>query len=298
MRKEHKRTFNKTRNEADMNRKFIMVLGIVLVLLSLDFYPANALFETTTNQEQNKAVSEQSIRQLLEIAVQPVGKTMYVWGGGWNEEDTAAGIEARSIGVSEQWEIFFKKQNKKYDFNKTRYQIHNGLDCSGYVGWTMYNFLHHTDGEEGYVMKAEKMAKDFAQRGWGKYIPAKSVKDYKPGDIMSNKTHVYMVIGSCSDGSVVLVHASPPGVQINGTVNAKGSKNSQASKLANQYMKTYYPKWYEKFKPKVLDKSYLKNYNQMRWDIHENSLMKDEERVREMKADEVLQMMYGVKENK
>ncbi|MFR8999502.1 MAG: hypothetical protein ACLVIY_02750 [Anaerobutyricum soehngenii] len=34
---------------------------------------------------------------------------------------------------------------------------------------------------------------------------------------MSSSTHVYIVVGSCQDGSVVLVHSSPAGVRLSGT---------------------------------------------------------------------------------
>ncbi|MDO4710909.1 MAG: hypothetical protein Q4A75_02940 [Peptostreptococcaceae bacterium] len=275
-----------------MYKKFIIAFAILILTLSGGMYPSNALFASDPATASDSQEKEGSILDLLKIAIQPVGSTMYVWGGGWNEEDTAAGIEARSIGLSGQWESFFKKQNKAYDFNKTKYRIHDGLDCSGYMGWVIYNFFHRTDGEEGYVMKAEKMAKDFAQRGWGKYTPAKNVKDHRAGDIMSNKGHVYLVIGACKDGSIVLLHASPPGVQINGTVNSKGNRNSEAAKLADRYMKGYYPDWYAKFKPKVLDKSYLRSYDQMRWSLGEGSYIKDEEQLAKMTADKVLQKIF------
>lgn len=229
---------------------------------------------------------------MLKTSLQPVGQTMYVWGGGWNKEDTAAGKEARSIGLSDRWKVFMEKQSPSYNYKKTRYQIHNGLDCSGYVGWTLYNLFHTEDGEEGYVMKARDMAKNFSERGWGTFTSSKFVKDYKPGDIMSNAKHVYIVLGSCSDGSVVLVHASPPGVQINGTVDRKGNKRSEAARLANKYMKTYYPEWYKKYKVKILDKSYLRSYHQMRWNIGENQILRDEEGLRSMNAKQVLSKLF------
>lgn len=273
-----------------MFKRIFAAVLLMLFLVSGSTNSSHALFASDPVVKQDMNEDEDSLLYLLRIAIQPVGSTMYVWGGGWNEEDNAAGIEARSIGPSEQWAKFYRKQKKDYDFNQTRYQIHDGLDCSGYIGWVIYNFFHRSDGEEGYVMKAREMSKNFAQRGWGKYIPAKNVKDHRAGDIMSNKGHVYLVVGSCKDGSVVLLHASPPGVQINGTVNSKGNKNSEAAKLADRYMKEYYPKWYNKFKPKVLDKSYLKSYDQMRWSI--GDVMKDEEQLSKMAADKVLKKIF------
>lgn len=243
--------------------------------------------------EESKAKQEEyDLSAMLRIALQPVGKTMYVWGGGWNKEDNGAGKEARSIGLGDQWQEFMKKQTSSYNYKTTRYQIHNGLDCSGYVGWTMYNLFHTRDGEEGYVMKARDMAKNFSSRGWGSFTPSKSVKDYRPGDIMSNATHVYIVLGSCDDGSVVLLHASPPGVQISGTVDRQGKKNSEASRLAKKYMKKYYPEWYRKYPSKTLDKSYLKSYHQMRWKTGQDQILQDVQDLHSMDAEQVLSKLF------
>lgn len=49
---------------------------------------------------------KQTLLNFLITAKAPLGHTMYVWGGGWNEEDTAAGEEARSIGESPRWQEF------------------------------------------------------------------------------------------------------------------------------------------------------------------------------------------------
>ena len=57
---------------------------------------------------------------------------------------------------------------------------------------------------------------------------------------MSSPTHIYIVVGSCADGSVVLVHSSPAGVRLSGTPDKKGRTNSEAVKLAKKYMKKYY----------------------------------------------------------
>ena len=258
-----------------------------------DLYNDKMLFEEENiNAENVQKQRKKTLKNFLKTALMPVGKTMYVWGGGWNKEDTGAGIEAVSIGLSPNWEKFAKKQNKNYNYKKTSYQIHDGLDCSGYVGWVIYNVFHDKDGQKGYVMLAEKMAKEFSKQGFGTFTPAKLVKNYRAGDIMSNKYHVYIVIGTCSDGSVVLMHASPPGVQINGTVNSKGQKNSEAKKLADSYMKKYYPSWYAKYPPKTLELSYLKKYDQMHWNIGKNGVLQDEEGLADMNASQVLKVIF------
>lgn len=213
---------------------------------------------------------------------------MYVWGGGWNEEDTAAGEEARSIGESPRWREFADMQGRSYNYQNTRYQIHDGLDCSGYVGWVVYNVFENTDGNPGYVEKATGMAESFSSNGWGTYVPSYHVTDWKPGDIMSMKGHVWISLGMCEDGSVVLLHASPPGVILNGT-RLKGGGKSQAIELAEYYMQTYYPDWYEKYPDCAKENFYLTRSAQMRWN---RETLADEEGIAEMTAEEVLELLF------
>lgn len=243
-----------------------------------------------------KKKGKSTLKKFLKTAMEPVGRTMYVWGGGWNEEDNGAGTDARTIGVSPEWERFFNKQDSGYDYNQTRYQIRNGLDCSGYVGWCIYNIMNTTNGKEGYVMKAEDMASNYASRGWGQYVSRFSVKDYQPGDIMSSSCsdcgHVWIVVGACQDGSVVLVHSSPQGVQINGTVDRYGNTSSEAVNLATYYMKNYFPKWYQKYPNCMRGESYLSHYAQMRWDVSGNTVMTDPEGYRNKTAAQILQDLF------
>lgn len=234
-----------------------------------------------------------TLKELLETGLKPIGSTMYVWGGGWNKADTGAGIEACTIGVNKNWKSFFKKQTSKYNYKNTKYQIHNGLDCSGYIGWCIYNIRNTVNGKTGYVMKASKMASNFASRGWGIYKKKDKVSDYRAGDIMSSGTHVWMVVGPCSDGSVVLMHSSPPGVRLAGTPTKSGSTNSKAIKLAKYYMKKYYPAWYQKYPNCATSRSYLTDYAQMRWTISDLAVMKDPENYRQKNAEEILRDLFS-----
>lgn len=236
--------------------------------------------------------TKSTLKKLLQTGLKPMGSTMYVWGGGWNEADTGAGKEACTIGVSGRWKTFFEKQNKNYNYNTTRYQIHDGLDCSGYIGWCIYNIMNTKSGKSGYVMTADKMARDYANRGWGTFCTAGKVKDYRAGDIMSSSGHVYMVVGQCKDGSVVLMHSSPPGVQLSGTPSKTGKSNSQAVKLAAKYMKKYFPAWYKKYPDNARGMDYLRSYSQMRWDLSGTKIMSDPEGLRNMTADQVLAAIF------
>lgn len=229
-----------------------------------------------------------SVARLLLLAREPLGQTMYVWGGGWNEEDTGAGELARSLGVSPAWKEFAKKQDETYDYRQTRYQIHDGLDCSGYIGWVVYNLLETRNGEEGYVEKASVMAKSLAEKGLGEFTKAGKVADWQAGDIMSMEGHVWMVLGSCEDGSVVLIHSSPPGVILSGT-RLPGDKESEAERLAKQYMKTYYPEWYERYPKAACAYDYLTTSARMRWG---SEVLSDKEGIRKMGAKEVLEWLF------
>lgn len=234
-----------------------------------------------------------TIKNLLLTALRPAGQTMYVWGGGWNEADTGAGTEAVTLGVSARWRQFFLRQTSAYDYQTALYQIHDGLDCSGYIGWVVYNAFETRSGKSGYVMQAKDMASDFAARGWGSLTEAADVKSYRAGDIMSCATHVYMVVGACGDGSVVVLHSSPPGVRLCGTPSAGGRADSQAVRLAERYMKKYFPDWYAKYPDCKKDGSYLTDYAQMRWDTSGSSVMTDPDGYQGMSAAGVLKDLFA-----
>lgn len=227
-----------------------------------------------------------SMENLIYTALAPVGSTMYVWGGGWNEADTGAGPEALSIGCSKRWTEFAAMQGSDYDYHNFRYQIHDGLDCSGYIGWTLYNLFHTENSQsesDGYVMKSSLMAKTLADYGWGELISAFEATEWKPGDICSMSGHVWLSLGMCQDGSVLLLHASPPGVRICGTAPNDNEK-TDAVILAEQWMSGCYPKWYEKFPKCNVNASYLTASDVMRWN---SATLEDAERFQAMSAEEI-----------
>ena len=226
-----------------------------------------------------------TLKQFITIAMQPVGKTMYVWGGGWNEADTGAGIEAMTIGVSPNWKAFFEKQNSHYDFNKTRYMIHSGLDCSGYLGWVLYNLIPN---KNGYVMKSGLYTRTLAGYGWGKRYSKNEIKTLIPGDIMGRDGHVWISLGTCRDGSVLLLQASPPGISLYGT--QRGNRKSEAVALAEFYMRFYFPSWAIKFPDYTQDQSFLSNYDMFRWD---ESFLPDPDGYRKIGPASILKDLFG-----
>lgn len=239
-----------------------------------------------------------TIKNLLQTALAPVGSTMYVWGGGWNKADTGAGTDAKRIGLSPVWRSFAKNKKTSYNYKNYRYQIHNGLDCSGYVGWCVYNVLNTKPNKKGYVYSASKQAKRFSELGFGSYSTAGRIKDYRAGDVMSSTCkccgHVWIVVGQCKDGSVVLLHSSPAGVQLCGTTTLSGKKNSKAYKLAKKYMKKYYKTWYSRYPNVSRGKTYLSHYAQMRWRTSgEGVRLSDPDGYQNMSAEEVLADLFS-----
>ena len=253
----------------------VKIIVVLLVILSV----LGNLVQYIENKEGAK--KEAKIEELLHIAIQPVGSTMYIWGGGWDDEDQRAGAASTVIGLSPQWKNFADQQDETYDYNEHRLERENGLDCSGYVGWVIYNTFESKDGKEGYVVTSTDMAKNYADRGWGEYIQYPT--DFLAGDIVSMDGHVWISLGTCADGSVLLLHSSPPGVSLCGTFLEDGTE-SIAVKLATEYMTQYHPQWQSKYPNRGVSHTYLEKVSIMRW----NTTMLDAKELQALPAEEVL----------
>ncbi len=268
------------KNQASSNkRKKYLILAIILfavIFLIINIY------------QKKEEKQRKTIENLLLTALEPVGSTMYIWGGGWGDEDISSGAGAVRIGVSPRWAEFAEAQDNSYDFEETRFQRLDGLDCSGYIGWCVYNVMESRSGKEGYVVKATCMALDYAMRGWGDFTVAGEVREWRAGDVMSMDGHVWMVVGTCADGSVVFLHSTPPGVSLGGTLLADGLE-SEATKLAEEYMSTYFPKWYERYPDYRKPYSYLTDSASMSWN---RETLSDEAGLTKMSAEEVLEWLF------
>ena len=250
-----------------------------------------------------------TIKNFLSAAMQPVGSTCYIWGGGWSQNNGKASATAKHIGVCPQWKNFFDAQDSSYDFNHHRIHAKNGskppdpqkvslgLDCGGFVGWVLYNTFHTRSGEgKGYVFAGKRRIKHFVKKKWGSAVKPKKIKNYKAGDILVfHGEHVYISIGERSDGSVVLVHASAPGVLICGTVSRSADEKSEAVALAAEYMGRYYVEYDKKFSGLgyMRNGDYLSKYTQLRW--HINGVMADPENYANMNPEQVLKDLFSEK---
>ena len=215
---------------------------------------------------------KRTLKNYLQTAMNPVGTALYVYGGSWDWQDVNSSNQALTIGLPQSWIDFFQQQDANYTYKNSAdpahsYYPHNswnqyyyaGVDCSAYIGWTVYNVMHTesttNDKSDGYVMSAVKMAKTFAEKGWGTWT--RDIKSFKPGDIFSMSGHVWTVLGVCDDGSIVFLHSTPSdskagqgggGVQLSAlNPNSDDDKNCEAYKLVTKYMTKYYPEWSDRY---------------------------------------------------
>ena len=236
------------------------------------------LVQSPDGFEPSAQIGVRTVRNFLKNALLPLGNTLYIWGGGHTD------AEAESYGVNAQWKQFFNTQNSTYNYSDHLYEYGKGLDCSGYVGWTAHQLT-----KEYATTTSTGMPAYFARKGWGTCVTGDTSQKFTPGDVVSKSGHVWIVIGQCSDGSVVVIHATPPYIQLGGTVSSTGSINSEAIELANEYMKMYYPVAYERYGVKVLDRSYLTGVNHFTWS---SSILSDSEGYRRKKPAEILNDLF------
>lgn len=242
------------------------------------------------------AMAEVDIANIITNAIKPVGKTLYVWGGGWNAADNGSGETALYEGVWPQWEQYFQnnKNNYSYKPGQTAWQNGNreyrfwGLDCSGYLGWTVYNSITAGKDGNGYVTASTRLAESLAGYGFGNATVCTPNSRFYPGDIVSIKGHCFLCLGQCQDGSVLILHSTPNGgVQMSGTVNGSGS--SQASKLAQAFMQQYYPEWWSCFGKEGRQSVSTVNYlNGTKFSWQKGGSVSDGESLQWMTADQVL----------
>lgn len=258
-----------------------------------------------------------TIKNFLQTSLEPVGTALYVYGGAWNWTDDGSSKESRTIGLSQSWIDFFQSKDSSYSYknNKSitksyyphkKYNQYNhaGIDCSGYIGWAVYNTMNTESGNTGFVIRANNMAKSYAEDfAMGTRSRTFESKDFRPGDIFSMKGHVWTALGVCDDGSIVILHSSPTkskkgslggGVQI-GAIGA--NSNCEAMKLAKEYMSKYYPAWSERYN--VTFYPYSKYtalsspiHGKFTWNDGKSGLL-DPDGYRDMKAKEVLVDLFN-----
>lgn len=260
---------------------------------------------------------EKTLLNFLKTAMSPVGTTLYIYGGGWDWQDAGSSRQARTIGVSPDWVRFFNEKDENYTFKEQDgdkekanpkesyypYGEYNeyyyaGLDCSGYVGWVLYNTFETENLQSGYVMGSTGTAKKLSEKGFGEWT--QEITEMKPGELMSINSHVWISLGTCSDGSTLIVHSTPSrsrtnqpggGVQISAIGK---STECEAYKLADEYMSKYYPKWYSRYPIYLCDPDVYFTFTgekagKFAWST---DVLADSENVRNMTPKEVLKTIF------
>ena len=294
-----------------------------------------AIYKAFVAEEYTAPVSgtpgKKTLKNLLATALEPVGTTLYVYGGSWDWQDDMSSNQSMHIGLSQSWIDFFQSQDSNYyygtnddDPGKSYYSSHRGwnqyyyagVDCSGYMGWILYNTMNTEDctvaeQENGFVGSARGQAKMLADKGWGTFTNNQEEvrSTFKTGDVFSMSGHVWICLGVCDDGSIVFMHSTPSdakdgsggeggGAQIS-ALDPKGSKDCEAYQLASYYMKKYYPQWSERYDAVLRGyESYTAtdpngngtrpNIGKFSWSLGETGLLTDPDGYADMTAAEIL----------
>ena len=206
------------------------------------FSSSGVLQSSGSNPNTTTPSSSRTIKNFLANALKPVGQTLYVWGGGHNWSD------ATRKGVSSKWKQWYDNNSSSYNYRNymdlSESTEQKGLDCSGYVGWSVYQIMQSKSGGVNYTTVSGDIGSLYSGRGMGRIISQSTLSSSNwklyPGDIGYNDGHTWMVLGQCADKSVVILHCTPnAGVQISGTPTPNGTYGSQAIKLAETYMAKY-----------------------------------------------------------
>ncbi|MEM5780169.1 MAG: DUF5666 domain-containing protein, partial [Lawsonibacter sp.] len=295
--------------------------------------PAQAVYLTFVAEAYTAPVrgvpGKHTLKNFLATAMEPVGTSLYIYGGAWDWQDVGSSNQATAIGLPQSWVDFFQSHDANFTYRDKSDPAHSyywrhyneyyygGPDCSGYVGWAVYNLINAESGKEGYVQGATGMAKAFAddyQFGtWTQSLTGDG--DFKPGDIFSIDGHVWICLGTCEDGSVVFLHSTPSnsitgqpggGVQIS-ALDPKGSVDCDAYQLAQSYMKTYYSQWDQRYTAVLRDYASYTDIDDIdivgegggrfRWDL--NSMLSDPDGYAAMSAEQILADLFegSTKEN-
>ena len=103
--------------------------------------------------------------------------------------------------------------NYRYYMDLSEATEQKGLDCSGFVGWSVYQIMQSRSGGPMYTDVSGNLGSLYSGKGMGTVVSqaqlASSNWKLYPGDIGYNSGHTWIVLGQCSDKSVVILHCTP-----------------------------------------------------------------------------------------
>ena len=268
----------------------------------------------------NGTPGERTLKNFLKTGLSACGTTLYVYGGGWDWQDAGSSEQARTIGVPREWVEFFRMNDESYAYKDENpatsyypWKAYNeyyyaGADCSGFIGWNVYNVMNTASGGEGYVVSSARFAKNLAENhGYGTLSRDNAPEHFMPGDIVSMSGHVWTCVGRASDGSLVILHSSVDsdtnpgflkgsGIQLSGLSTDK--RDCKATQLAQHYMQTYYPEWAARYQAITKDLEQYTDFEKKEtlgrfsWHISPQGLT-DPDGYRTMSAEEILKDLFG-----
>lgn len=234
-----------------------------------------------------------TIKNYMTNAIAPMGSTLYIFGGGRDEYRPVRVNNSTRIGLHEEWrEFFLSKKESTYIPDDYAYQRSLGIDCSGFVGFVNYNTFNTSDNQKSMVTKSGNTGDLLVSRGLGSYSTELSYDFYQAGDVMFRDGHVYIVVGQCSDGSVVVCHSSMMGVKLAATRDRNGNSRNQANALVKSYMSTYFQDYHKIDSGINTASDYLTNYKKFTWN---SKALSDPDGYRNMPVEEVLKDLFKYK---
>ncbi len=262
-----------------------------------------------------------TLKNLLATALEAVGVGLYVYGGGWSWQDVGAANQAMTIGIPPSWVDFFQAQDAHYRYRATdaapdyypwggwnRY-YYAGADCAGYLGWVLYNVTHTVSGTVasggGYVSPSTGLARSLSQRGWGRWS-RDTAEGFRVGDVFSMAGHVWLCLGVCPDGSMVILHATPSnsrcgcpggGIQLS-ALSTDASADCAAYALVEGCMAAHYPQWFARYPVAAYSRAAYTAIagsecaGKFSWDLSGGGLLRDPDGYAKMTPAEILADLF------
>ena len=85
-----------------------------ILILCVIIFGISSCHKTEEVKVQSKPIH--TTTTFLKNALKPVGQTLYIYGGGWNEAQTGSGTEALTLGLSKEWKSFYDSQDSSYNY--------------------------------------------------------------------------------------------------------------------------------------------------------------------------------------
>ncbi len=273
-----------------------------------------------------------TLKNYIKTALSAAGTILYVYGGGWNYAFSAGGSpQSTTIGIPQSCVDFFQHRDSRYSYKKTILKNGNfirnpqksyfpfngyneyyygGFDCSAYVSWVLYNILNTESGKRSLNISSTHVAKTYARWHYGSFTrnitQPKNHKNskFKAGNIFSVCGHVWICLGTCRDGSILFVHSVPScsvlGNYAGGGVQMSAigkNKKCDAYRLANFYMRKFYPEWYKRYRPILCTFNKYCNLKHQdagmfQWNLSGSGLLKDPDNYANKYPHEILRDIF------